>query len=77
MPKFVVISPVEHNGRRFEVGTTINLAAEFSDALLAAGAIASPAEVLPPASSPESNPPAAGAQAVVSPGLGLLGGSQA
>lgn len=47
MPKFNVISPVEHNGKRYDVGATLTVSVEIAEALLAAGAVASPIEVQP------------------------------
>jgi hypothetical protein len=44
MPKFTVISPVEHNGKRYEIGSALNVAADVAEALLSAGAIAPPEE---------------------------------
>lgn len=39
MPKYKVITPVEHDGERYEPGVVLNISAEIAIALLAVGAI--------------------------------------
>jgi len=56
MAKYTVVSPVEHNGKRFEVGATLNVAEAVAAALLSAGAIAQAVEVPAQASIAEVNP---------------------
>lgn len=56
MVKYTVVSPVEHNGKRFEVGATLNVAEAVAAALLSAGAIAKAVEVPAQASIAEVNP---------------------
>lgn len=41
--KFTVVTPVEHDQKRYEPGSSIELKAEAAEPLLALGAIAKPA----------------------------------
>lgn len=51
MPKFIVTSPLDHDGKAFAVGDPIELSKKLAAPLLAAG-VAAPEGAEPPAADP-------------------------
>jgi hypothetical protein len=54
--KYTVTSPVEHNGKRYEVNASIDLGDEHAAPLLAIGHIVKPKKKAAPAPEPATEP---------------------